>query len=167
MANPKVFFDITVGGQAKGRIEFTLFADVVPKTAENFRALCTGEKGFGFKAATLLAATEPVESLSTERSSLMKTLPWSTPSPEFSPWVKQIEACGTGSGKPKAEVMISDCGQCWACFAKSCSTISLAHNFGTFSFTNKCEEIKPLKILAFERSLTRMILDCPDLYFYV
>jgi peptidylprolyl isomerase len=46
-ANPKVFFDITAGGVAKGRIIFELFADVVPKTAENFRALCTGEKGVG------------------------------------------------------------------------------------------------------------------------
>jgi len=45
MANPKVFFDITIGGAAAGRIIMELRADVVPKTAENFRALCTGEKG--------------------------------------------------------------------------------------------------------------------------
>merc|ERR1712028_184403 len=47
MANPKVFFDMTIGGSPAGRIEMTLRADVVPKTAENFRALCTGEKGTG------------------------------------------------------------------------------------------------------------------------
>jgi len=42
-----VFFDITIGGQPAGRIEMTLRADVVPITAENFRCLCTGEKGMG------------------------------------------------------------------------------------------------------------------------
>mmetsp|Transcript_6628 Transcript_6628/g.14445 ORF Transcript_6628/g.14445 Transcript_6628/m.14445 type:complete len:174 (-) Transcript_6628:104-625(-) len=47
MANPKVFFDMTIGGAAAGRITMTLRKDVVPKTAENFRALCTGEKGQG------------------------------------------------------------------------------------------------------------------------
>ena len=45
--NPKVFFDITIGGQAAGRVTMELYADKVPKTAENFRALCTGEKGVG------------------------------------------------------------------------------------------------------------------------
>lgn len=51
MGNPKCFFDITAGGQPIGRIIMELRADVVPKTAENFRALCTGEKGFGFKGS--------------------------------------------------------------------------------------------------------------------
>eukprot|EP01128_Nolandella_sp_AFSM9_P008422 TRINITY_DN50_c0_g1_i1.p1 TRINITY_DN50_c0_g1~~TRINITY_DN50_c0_g1_i1.p1 ORF type:complete len:173 (-),score=50.70 TRINITY_DN50_c0_g1_i1:230-748(-) len=47
MSNPQVFFDVSIGGAPAGRITFELFADVVPKTAENFRCLCTGEKGQG------------------------------------------------------------------------------------------------------------------------
>ncbi|XP_013682777.2 peptidyl-prolyl cis-trans isomerase-like [Brassica napus] len=47
MANPKVFFDMTVCGKPVGRIVMELFADTTPRTAENFRALCTGEKGMG------------------------------------------------------------------------------------------------------------------------
>ncbi|MQL36421.1 peptidylprolyl isomerase, partial [Escherichia coli] len=47
MPNPKVFFDMTIGGQPAGRIVFELYADTTPRTAENFRALCTGEKGVG------------------------------------------------------------------------------------------------------------------------
>ena len=43
----KVFFDIEADGEAMGRVTFGLFGDVVPQTAENFRALCTGEKGVG------------------------------------------------------------------------------------------------------------------------
>jgi hypothetical protein len=43
-----VYFDMEVGGEDAGRITFELRADVAPKTAENFRALCTGEKGFGY-----------------------------------------------------------------------------------------------------------------------
>jgi cyclophilin family peptidyl-prolyl cis-trans isomerase len=51
MALPKVFFDITIGGQPAGKVTMELRSDVVPKTTENFRALCTGEKGFGFKGS--------------------------------------------------------------------------------------------------------------------
>lgn len=47
MPNPKVYFDMSVGGAHAGRIVMELFADVTPKTAENFKALCTGELGVG------------------------------------------------------------------------------------------------------------------------
>jgi peptidyl-prolyl isomerase F (cyclophilin D) len=46
---PRCFLDITADGNPIGRIVIELRSDVVPKTAENFRALCTGEKGFGYK----------------------------------------------------------------------------------------------------------------------
>ena len=50
--NPVAFFDMTIGGEAAGRIEMTLRRDVVPKTVKNFCALCTGEKGFGYKGSS-------------------------------------------------------------------------------------------------------------------
>jgi len=45
--DPNVFFDITIGGKNAGRIIFELFDKTTPRTANNFRALCTGEKGIG------------------------------------------------------------------------------------------------------------------------
>ena len=46
-SDPKVFFDISLDGEPAGRVEMTLFAKTCPRTAENFRCLCTGEKGVG------------------------------------------------------------------------------------------------------------------------
>lgn len=48
----KTYFDITINDEPAGRITFNVFDDVVPKTAENFRALCTGEKGFGYAGSS-------------------------------------------------------------------------------------------------------------------
>ncbi|CAF3191672.1 unnamed protein product [Rotaria socialis] len=52
MARSKCFFDINIEDKPIGRIIFQLYNDVVPKTAENFRALCTGERGFGYRDST-------------------------------------------------------------------------------------------------------------------
>ncbi|PAV92408.1 hypothetical protein WR25_23653 [Diploscapter pachys] len=52
-ARSKVFLDVQIDAKPAGRIEIELFNDVVPKTSENFRALCTGEKGKGKSGAPL------------------------------------------------------------------------------------------------------------------
>ena len=49
MVNSLAFFEIDIDGVDSGKIEFELYDGVVQKTTENFKALCTGEKGFGYK----------------------------------------------------------------------------------------------------------------------
>ncbi|XP_039090204.1 peptidyl-prolyl cis-trans isomerase A-like [Hyaena hyaena] len=53
MVSPTVFFSVTMNGEPSGYVSFELFGDKVPKTAENVRALSTGEKGFGYKGSCL------------------------------------------------------------------------------------------------------------------
>uniref|UniRef100_A0A7S0XF73 Peptidyl-prolyl cis-trans isomerase n=1 Tax=Mantoniella antarctica TaxID=81844 RepID=A0A7S0XF73_9CHLO len=55
--NPVVFFDVTIGGVDAGRIKMELFADICPKTAENFRQFCTGE----FRKAQVAQGYKDVE----------------------------------------------------------------------------------------------------------
>jgi hypothetical protein len=91
---PQVFFDITADGSPLGRITMELRADVAPKTAENFRALCTGARrphdGSGccsgcrpFAGATVQeAAPEQVQAAAqTTGSSALCLQPW-TPAAE-------------------------------------------------------------------------------------
>lgn len=52
--NPRVFFDLEIGSRSIGRLVFELYASVVPKTVENFRALCTGEQGTNIISGTKL-----------------------------------------------------------------------------------------------------------------
>ncbi|KAH8300123.1 hypothetical protein KR044_010254 [Drosophila immigrans] len=51
MSLPRVFIELSADGEKIGRITIELRSDIVPKTAENFRALCTGEKGYGYKGS--------------------------------------------------------------------------------------------------------------------
>ncbi|MEY6433411.1 peptidylprolyl isomerase [Thioalkalicoccus limnaeus] len=57
--NPRVALDISIGGEPAGTLVLELRADVVPRTAENFRALCTGEAGVGQSGKPLAYAGTP------------------------------------------------------------------------------------------------------------
>jgi len=166
-----VFFDMTIGGKNAGRIQFELFQNVSPKCAENFRALCTGEKGQGrvsrkplhFKGSGFHriipgfmcqggdftkgngTGGESIygEKFKDENFKLKHTEPFllsmanagpNTNGSQFfitteaTPWldgkhtvfgrvieghevVEAMERCGTENGKPRAKVVIQNCGE--------------------------------------------------------
>ena len=53
----KVYLEVTADGEDLGRVEIELFDDLVPRTTENFRQLCTGEPGFGYKGSKVTSKT--------------------------------------------------------------------------------------------------------------
>ncbi|KAJ0822146.1 putative peptidylprolyl isomerase [Helianthus annuus] len=58
--NPLVYLDVSIDGDPIERMVFELFSGTVPKTAENFRALCTGEKGNGQKTGRPCTTRDPL-----------------------------------------------------------------------------------------------------------
>ncbi|MGH0186770.1 UNVERIFIED_CONTAM: hypothetical protein FKN15_022445 [Acipenser sinensis] len=95
MALPRVFFDMAIDGQVIGRVTMELQSDVVPKTAENFRALCTGEKGFGYKGSCFHRVIPDFMCQVVEGMDI----------------IKKVESYGSSSGKTSRKVTVADCGQ--------------------------------------------------------
>merc|ERR1711959_699759 len=134
----KVFFDIEIGGKAAGRVVMGLYGDDVPLTVDNFRALCTGEKGTGKGGESIYG-----EKFEDENFKLKHTVPGKLSMANAGPntngsqffittvvtsWldgrhvvfgevvdgmdvVYQIEANGSQGGTPKKEVKIVDSGE--------------------------------------------------------
>merc|ERR1712000_561904 len=117
MSNPRVFFDITIGGNAAGRIVFELYSDVTPKTCENFRALCTGEKGMGGSGKALhykgssFHRIIPVFICTAETSWLDGKHTVFGKAIEGLDVIKAMEKVGSQSGATAKKVTIADCGQ--------------------------------------------------------
>merc|ERR1712230_360389 len=122
-----VFFDVTKNGAPLGRITFKLYDDVVPKTARNFRELCTGEHGFGYKGSSfhrvipdfMLQGGDSTRGNGTQFFITTIVTSWLDGKHvvfgevvDGMDIVKKIEGEGSGSGKTRSTITIADSGVC-------------------------------------------------------
>jgi len=115
----RCFFDITADGAPLGRVVMELREDVVPKTAENFRALCTGEKGYGFKGSSfhrvipnfMCQGGDFTNHNGTGGKSIYGKHVVFGQVVEGMDVVKKVESFGSQSGKTSKKIIVADCGQ--------------------------------------------------------
>ncbi|KAJ2398428.1 hypothetical protein GGI05_000089 [Coemansia sp. RSA 2603] len=133
---PRVFFKVSSNAKPLGKIVMKLRTDVAPKTAENFRALCTGEKGFGYKGSIFHRFADENFKLKHVKPGLlsMDNAGPNTNGSQFfittvdTPWldgrhvvfgevtdgmnvVKAIEKLGSQSGKTSEKIVVDECGE--------------------------------------------------------